>query len=202
MAKKNAKGHWLNGTGDAIPMKYVPMIDRKRDAMVERLFKRADEVSKRLIDLRTEVDIEVAKFLADAAATHNLVPNEGGNYWFTGFSGDQRIEIKVGKLIDFDEHLKWAKQKIDQCLETWSEGANDKLRLVVFDAFKADQKGRLDTKRILGLRKLAIKDAVWEEAMDLIGKALVVTGTKTYVNFYRRGSHGEWVGICLDLARA
>lgn len=201
MAKKDDKGRWINATGDAIPMKYVPPIDRKRDAMIDRLFKRALDVSERLQGLRSEVDIEVAKFLDEAAKEHNLVPNEGGNYWFTGFSGDKRVEIKVGKLIDFDERLKWAKQKIDQCIEKWSEGANDKLRLVVFDAFKTDQKGRLDTKRILGLRKLEIKDAVWEEAMALISKALVVTGTKTYVNFYRRGPHGEWIGICLDLAR-
>lgn len=201
MAKKDDKGRWINATGDAVPGKYVPVIDKKRDAMVERLFKRATDVSQRLIDLRTEVDVEATRFLADAAAQHNLVPNDGGNYWFTGFSGDKRIEIKVGKLIDFDEHLKWAKQKIDQCIEKWSEGANDKLRLIVFDAFKADSKGRLDTKRILGLRKLEIKDAVWEEAMELISKALVVTGTKTYVNFYRRGPHGEWIGIILDLAR-
>ncbi|MBU0665375.1 MAG: DUF3164 family protein [Proteobacteria bacterium] len=201
MANKNTKGHWLNASGDAVPVKYVPVIDKKRDMMIERLFKRAEEASKRLGELRAEVDREVAEFLTMAAAEHNLVPNDGGNYWFTGFSGDKRLEIKVGKLIDFDEHLKWAKQKIDQCIEKWSEGANDKLRLIVFDAFKADSKGRLDTKRILGLKKLKIKDPVWEEAMELIGKALVVTGTKTYVNFYRRGAHDAWVGICLDMAR-
>jgi len=202
MAKKNDSGHWLNGTGEAVPQKYVPMIDRKRDGMVERLMKQAEALSEKLSAFRETIDTEVGKFLGEAAKQHNLVLNEGGNYWFTGFSGDIRLEIKVGKLIDFDERLKFAKQKIDDCIERWSEGANDKLKLVVFDAFKTDAKGRLDTKRILGLRKLEIKDAVWEEAMELIGKAITITGTKTYVNFHRRDEHGEWKGVCLDMARA
>lgn len=202
MANKNSKGHWLNGTGEAVPVKYVPIIDRKRDAMVEKLMKRAEDVSRRLSELRELVDDEVAKFLAEAAKEHNLTPNEGGNYWFTGFSGDIRLEIKVGKLIDFDERLKFAKQKLDACIERWSEGANDKLKLIVFDAFKTDTKGQLDTKRILGLKKLKIEDAEWKEAMELIAQAITVTGTKTYVNFFRRNKHGEWIGVCLDMARA
>lgn len=203
MARKNDKGHWINGTGEAIPPKYVAKIDQDRDAMVERLFKAANDVSARLIKLRETVESEVAKFLAKAAAEHNLVPNKGGNYWFTGFSGDMRVEVKIGKFINFDERLKFAKQKIDNCLERWLEGADDKLKTIVFDAFSTDQKGRIDTKRILGLRKLKFDDREWNEAMDLISKAITITGSKTYVNFYRRTApNGDWQSVCLDMARA
>jgi hypothetical protein len=119
----------------------------------------------------------------------------------TGFSGRKRIQIKINKVIEFDERLQLAKQKIDDCLERWSQGANDNLKAVVFDAFKVDRKGNVDTKRILGLRKLKINDRAWKEAMELITQAVTITGTRSYILFQvRENQDSEWDTLRLDLA--
>ena len=202
MSKVDKKGNWIDATGNSVPKKYVTPLDKRRDAMVERLFREALAAQEKLIKLRRLVDAEVAKYLDSAAAEIlNFERNEGGNYTFTGFSGDKKVMVKVVNYIDFDERLQFAKQMIDSCLERWSEGANDNLRAVVFDAFKVDAKGRVDTKRILGLRRLNIKDQEWKQAMDLISQAVTVIAAKEYVIFQRRPDQSaDWQTVRLDIA--
>lgn len=202
MSKVDKKGNWIDATGNSVPKKYVTPLDKRRDSMVEKLFREALAAQDKLIKLRRLVDAEVEKYLDSAAAEIlNFERNEGGNYTFTGFSGDKKVMVKVVNYIDFDERLQFAKQMIDACLERWSEGANDNLRAVVFDAFKVDAKGRVDTKRILGLRRLNIKDQEWKQAMDLISQAVTVIAAKEYVIFQRRPDQSaDWQTVRLDIA--
>lgn len=201
MAKTDKKGNWIDGAGNSVPKRYVDPVDKRRDVMVEKIFKEAIAVAGRIKKLRKMVTSEVEKYLDQGAEENKVERNKGGNYRLTGFSGDKRLQIKVVKFIDFDERLQFAKQKIDNCLERWSQGANGNLRAVVFDAFKVDTKGRVDTKRILGLRKLNIKDAEWQQAMELISKAVTVVSAKAYVIFETREQlDKDWETLRIDIA--
>ncbi|MDH5524472.1 MAG: DUF3164 family protein [Desulfobulbaceae bacterium] len=201
MATKDKNGVWIDSTGASVPARYIKPIDKKRDAMVERLITEAKRISERLDKLRGAIDVEVEKFLAQSAEDAGAdCLNPGGNYIFSNFSGDRRLQIKTCACIDFDERLQFAKETIDKCLDRWSEGGNANLRAVVFDAFKVDIKGQVDVKRILGLRRLKIKDAEWEQAMELISNAITITGRKTYTYFSERPERtGDWKGVRLDL---
>lgn len=201
MAKKDAKGNWITPSGDTVPVRFVPKHDKDRDRLVEKLFKAAADVNHRLLALKDLTSGNINAYIERRTQEYKLAPNREGNYILATFSGDKQLQMKIGKFIDFDDRLQFAKQKIDNCLERWSEGADAKLRTVVFDAFKIDRKGRVDTKRILGLRKLAIKDKEWQEAMDLIGKAVTVVSSKTYFMFRFKEADGEWRTMPLDLAR-
>ena len=109
--------------------------------------------------------------------------------------------VKVAKFIEFDERLHFAKKLIDQCLSRWSQGAHHNLKAVVYDAFKVDDKGKLDTKRILGLRKLAISDEDWKKAMELISNSVTICGRKAYMSFRARDEKTkQWMPIKLDFA--
>lgn len=202
MAEKDAKGRWIDGAGNPVPLKYIDPVEKKRDAMVEKQIRQALLMQERLSAFKQGVLADIYKYLdwlADRNGEEALSP--GGNYQLTNFSSTRRVQIKINKVIEFDERLQLAKQKIDHCLERWAEGANDNLKAVVFEAFKVDRKGNVDTKRILGLRRLKIKDAAWREAMDLITEAITITGTRSYLLFMTKGQRdSEWRTLRLDLA--
>lgn len=201
MAKKDAKGRWIDGAGNPVPPRYIGAVDKRRDRLVEKDFRLALQAQTRLEQFKAQVADDIAaylKWLGEKNGENAL--NPGGNYMLTGFSGDKRIHIKVNQVLEFDEQLQVAKVKIDRCLEKWTEGGNQNAKVVIFDAFKVDQKGRVDTRRILALRRLKIKDRDWRAAMDLITEAVMVTGTRSYLLFQERAENGEWRTLRLDLA--
>lgn len=202
MADKTEKGLWIDPTGQFIPPKYIEGIVKTRDAMVERLHRLALAEQQRLAKFKSTVESELEKYLASLAADSGEdALNEGGNYILKNFTANRMLQVKIGRTIEFDERLNVAKQKIDRCLEKWSEGGNANLKVIVFDAFKVDQKGKVDTKRILGLRRHQIKDRDWQDAMELIGKAVTVIALKSYFMFQvRPNPDEEWQTIRLDLA--
>lgn len=202
MPVKDDKGRWIDAAGNHVPVKYIDPVDKKRDVLVGKVFRQVLQVQDRMKKLKMSVLDEVSKYL-DWLANKNgeEALNPGGNYYLDSFAGDQRIHIKINKVIEFDERLQVAKQKIDRCLEVWSDGADDKLKTVVFDAFKVDRKGQVDTQRILGLRTLKIKDPEWQAAMELITEAITITGTRQYLIFQvKKDRDSEWETIRLDLA--
>lgn len=202
MPVKDDKGRWIDAAGNPIPTKYVSPVDKKRDAMVEKLFKQALQAQDKLQKFKVSVMTEITKYLDWLASVNGEDSlNPGGNYELKTFHGDKQVKIKVNKVLEFDERLQLAKKKIDACLEKWSDGANDNFKTVVFDAFNVDRKGNVDTKRILGLRKIKIKDKEWQAAMELIAEAITITGTREYLIFQiKRDRNAEWETIRLDLA--
>ena len=202
MSVKNEKGFWIDAAGNPIPVKFIDPVEKKRDRLVEKQIRQAILMQDRLAKFKEKVLADIKTYLvwlADRHGEESLSP--GGNYMLSGFSGNKRVQIKVNKVIEFDERLQLAKKKIDACLERWSQGANDNFKVVVFDAFKVDRKGNVDTKRILGLRKLKIKDAKWVAAMDLISEAVTITGTRSYLMFQvKADKDAEWETLRLDLA--
>ena len=74
------------------------------------------------------------------------------------------------------------------------------MRTLIEDAFQVDKKGRINTQRILGLRKLKIEHATWKRAMEAIGDAVTVTGSCTYYRVYERDDRGEYRQLSLDFS--
>jgi len=72
---------------------------------------------------------------------------------------------------------------------------------MVNQAFQVSKEGRIDTGRVLGLRKLDIDDPQWHRAMTAIADAIRVTSSKTYIRFYEIDPEtGVRSAISLDLA--
>jgi hypothetical protein len=72
--------------------------------------------------------------------------------------------------------------------------------MLVNDAFQVDKAGKINTARVLGLRRLEIHDPDWQKAMQAITESLQVTGTKQYLRFYERDANGEYQQIPLNVA--
>ena len=74
--------------------------------------------------------------------------------------------------------------------------ALDKIKALVNHAFQPDKEGKINTGRVLGLRRLKIPNA-----MQAIADSMQTASTKPYVRFYKRNdTTGEYQPISLDVA--
>ena len=202
MAKVNEDGFWLDAAGDAVPPKHVKPEDKAKDRLVEKLINIAQKLSGKLGEFKEQTYEEIEGFIEMLEKKYGIpTRTKEGNKVFTNFSGNLKIEVRAHKQLDFDEKLNLAKELIDGCINKWSENSRSEIVVLVKDAFKVDEKGKVDRNRILGLRKLNIKDADWKKAMEIISDSLTVTGKRQYVQFWVKNEDGEWDSVPLDIAR-
>jgi len=202
MAVKDENGWWIDAKGDAVPPRHVRPEDKLCDRIVEKMIRRATKAHEDLVRLKRQAFEDVEIYLAKLENVYEVqARTRGGNKQLTDFAGRKRVAVKVQKVIDFDSRIELAKQLIDDCVKRWSKDADDRLIMLINDAFKVDKKGQLDRDRILGLLKLKINDAVWVKAMGIIKDAIYVAGRRAYIQFSERdAATGTWRTICLDIA--
>ena len=201
MAKTDEKGNWVAPNGDSVPRKFVNKRDQRRDKLVEEAHKAAGKVAQALARFDKETRAAIDAYLEWASAEEGVKLNEGGNYTFSNFSGDKRVMIKVAEFISFDDRLQQAKVLIDECLDDWSEGGRDEIKVLVQDVFRVDSKGRLNARRVISLRKHKFKDPRWAKAMELISDSVSVSTARAYLMLQERPTQvAEWRTIRLDLS--
>ena len=203
MAKKDDKGNWVDGLGRSVPGIYVPAIDKKRDKLVSGLVQEAAKMSAQLEAFRTKTLDSIQEYIAWALKHEGVdLSTLEGNKMLTDFSAATRVELKVGKMIDFDERLLMAKALVMECLDEWGAGADDKLQLIVGAAFRKNEKGKVNRDLLTSLITYQVKGGPkWNKAMKLIRDSMHVVASKDYVKFAHKDRDGQWQGICLDIAR-
>jgi Rad3-related DNA helicase len=201
MAIKDKDGSWIDGRGKAVPPSYIDKVDRRRDQTVEQILKKALDLRNRLETFYDEVMEKITDFVVYSSKQSGVVPGGmKGNITLSNFSHNLKVEVQNYEYLDFDERLHQAKQLIDSCMKRWSEGSRKEIRTIINQAFEVDQKGKLNVKAILNLRKIKIRDREWELAMELIDEARSVVFSKSYARFFVRGEDGAWNSVVLDLA--
>ncbi len=202
MALKDKKGRWIDSKGDAIPVKYIDPIEKKRDQLVESLILKAQKLNKQIIKFKKDSLAEIEKYIRDTEKKYGIkVQTKEGNKILSSFSNTEKIMVKVNKCMDFDDRLALAKALIDECIKRWSKGSDDKIKLLIEDAFRVDKQGNIDKERILSLRKIKIKSKDWQKAMEIIADSIRVVGKRTYIIFMTKNDKEIWESIALDIAR-
>lgn len=126
-----------------------------------------------------------------------------GNVTLTSFDGTLKVTVQVQDQLSFGPELQIAKELVDACITTWAAGASDEIRALVEHAFQVDKEGRINRAALFQLRRLDIKDPEWRTAMEALGEAIRVIGSREYVRFYRRAdARSSWQAITIDLAQA
>ncbi|MBW2672688.1 MAG: DUF3164 family protein [Deltaproteobacteria bacterium] len=202
MAVKNKEGWWIDAKGDAIPPRHVRPEDKLCDRVVEKLIGRAHRLNADLEKLKRQAFEDIETYIVKLESIYDVkARTQGGNKQLSDFAGLKRVSVKVQKLIDFDTRIELAKQLIDDCVKRWSKGSDDRLVILINDAFKVDKKGKLDRDRILGLLRLKLNDSDWQKAMGIIKDAIYVSGKRAYIQFAEReAENGIWRTISLDIA--
>ena len=198
----NTKEFLEDAQGRLVPVSAIKPIDLKRHEAVTSIMADTFKERDRLIEFKKSIWLRVQDFLAESAKDSGAKKYGGakGNVTLTSFDGKFKVMVAVNDTIQFNEKLQVAKQLIDKCIASWSEGANENLRAIVDDAFNVGKSGLVSTSRVLGLRRLNIKDPTWKKAMDAITESMQVASSKTYMRFYERQSDGSYKQIPLDVA--
>jgi hypothetical protein len=194
-------GYMKDRKGRLVPVDQVSAYDLEMDAFVRSQVACAKEHNQALKVFKSKSFDECYAWMDLVAEKYGRKPGGiKGNVTFSTFDGGEQITIKVQDTIEFGPELQVAKDIIDECVLEWSEGANDNLRAIIFDAFEVDQAGKLNVSRILSLRRIKIDDARWLKAMEAISESLQVAVSKTYINFKEKDGSGKLIGIPLDIA--
>lgn len=194
-------GYRKDASGRLVPETMIKPIDRTRDELVVELAEAAKNISGGLGRFKANVFSEIAAFQALSAEQYGVnVGGKKGNITLYSFDGAYKVQVAIADSLVFDERLQAAKHLIDECVIDWSKGSRDEIKLLVQDAFQTDKEGKINTGRILALRRLDIKDEKWQRAMTAIGESLQVVGSKSYVRFYERVGENEYQPIRLDVA--
>ncbi len=194
-------GYRENAKGDLVPASRIKPIDLLRDELVIKIV----EASKQLRELMTEFKLSTMTQLADfvdVSAEEYGVKYGGskGNVSLLSFDGKYKIQRAIGEHRIFDERIQTAKTLIDECIHSWSGGADARLMAMVGQAFRVDQQGQINVNQVLSLRQLDIDEPKWNQAMEAIASAIQVTGTSEYLRLYERQGNGKYTQLPLDIS--
>ena len=194
-------GYRQDAQGRLIPESQIRPIDAARDELVHDLVRRALPLREHLIDYRAQAFADIAAFVELSAEQYGAkLGGSKGNVTLLSFDGRYKVQRAIAEAVIFDERLQAAKALIDECLREWTEGARSEIALLVQDAFRVDGSGNIRTGSVLGLRRLNIDDERWQTAMQAIGEAVQVVGSKSYLRLYERDVNGHYQPISLDIA--
>jgi len=194
-------GYMANASGHLVPKSLVREHDLLRDEVARRLAARAVAAHQLLVEFKRDALADIADLVKITGERFDVkLGGHKGNVQITTYDAEFKVVRSVADRITFTEEIEAAKVLINNCIQRWSEGANDNIRVLVDRAFRTDTKGQMKTAAVLELLRLEIKDDEWKRATAAIKDSIQSTGTATYVRVYQRNSAGVYEAITLDLA--
>ena len=188
--------------GNLVPLANIKEIDLLRDELVMEIAGKAHKVQQQMTAFKADSMADIAAFVQLSADRYDVaVGGKKGNVTLHSFDGQYRVNLSMQDTLVFDEGLLAAKALIDECINEWTEGSRSELKTLINAAFQVDKEGNISTARVLGLRRLKIKDEKWQRAMEALSDSLQVHTSKQFVRVYKRDDAGEYQLVSLDIAK-
>ena len=195
------EGYMRDAQDRLVPVGLVKDVDKTRDQLVREIADKALALQAAMKAFRDDAMGDMAAFVQLSAEQYGAkLGGNKGNLTLTSYDGRFKVQRQVSETLVFDERLQAAKSLVDECITEWTEGSRDEIRALINDAFQVDQEGRINTGRVLSLRRLKINDERWCRAMKAVSDSLQVAGSKAYVRVYERREDGKYEAIPLDMA--
>lgn len=195
------EGYMEDAQGRHVPIERIRQIDLERDVLVKDIVTRARELEGIIASFKQRTLSDIGAFVELSAEKYGAkLGGKVGNVTLTSYDGRFKIVRAIDERQAFDERLQAAKALIDECITEWVAGSRTELKSLINDVFQVDKQGRLNTNRILSLRRLDITDERWLNAMTAISESLQVVDSKAYLRIYERQADGSYKPLPLDLA--
>lgn len=192
-----------DAAGRLCPVETIEEADLARDSLVKEIVAKAEKLNAALRDFRLHAHADIEAFVDLSCEKYGVKPRgKKGNITLHSFDGKYRIQRSIQETLGFDEKLQAAKQLVDECLNEWSKDSGPELRTIITDAFQVDKEGRINTKRIISLRRIKIDHPKWLRAMEAISDSLKVEVSRSYIRVYVRDDNREYQLLALDVANA
>lgn len=196
---------WLDESGTQIPYNRTTKAERMKEQYAHKLLTEAEAIHTKLQGYK-ELMAELVEDVIDEARRENSVKLESkGNYTWYNFNRTIKIEVNVNEMIKFDElTIESAREKLMDLIRTNISG-DDFIISIVEDAFQTS-KGKLDPRKILGLRKhterISNKELKkeWESVMKLIDKSISRPSSKNYFKVWKKDEDGKYNAVELNFS--
>lgn len=194
-------GYRKNAVGDLVHADRIKPVDKLRDEVVKAIVDNAKLLRQSMTEFKLTTMANINDFVELSSSEYGTkFGGAKGNILLTSFDGQYQVRRAVGEHRVFDERIQTAKTLIDDCIKSWSGGADTRLMAMVEHAFRVNQQGRIDVNQVLSLRQLDIDDPKWKQAMDAIADAIQITGTSQYLRLYERQPNGKYTQLPLDIS--
>jgi hypothetical protein len=196
---------WVDEAGTEIPKQRITKLEKLKEKSSNSILGVAQKVSAALAELKAQVN-SAHDTIIDEMSTENKVKIDSkGNFTWYNFNKTIKIETNVNDLIKFDEALlSTARDILTNIIDENLQG-DDFVKSIVTDAFKTS-KGKLDTKRIMGLKKHTSRignesiKTKWQKAMELIDSSISRPSSKKYTRVYLKNIDGAYDVIKLNFS--
>jgi hypothetical protein len=200
----NGQPYMADAKGALLPLELVKPEHKLEDEQVRKIMRHAVDLSAQIDRFRGHTFTDLGEL--DALLEQHYGVKRGGtkgNRSYETIDGCMKVQVQVADYVDFGPQLQIAKMLVDECLNEWAAEARAEIRAIVTRAFNTDKAGQINRSEIFMLLRLDIEDARWRRAMDAIRDAMRVTGSKTYVRFYRRTRATDgWQAVTIDMAKS
>ncbi len=196
---------WTDESGVQIPYNRTTKLERLKENKIYSLYQKSVKANEALIKLKDDLETIVSEIIDEARSSNDVKLKGKGNYTFFNFNRSLKVEVSVNELIRFDDlTLESAKEVLIGLVRNNIQG-DDFILSLVEDAFQTSR-GRLDTRKILGLKKhtkrIKTKEIreEWEKAMTLIDQAISRPDSKTYYRVWAKDAGGAYQNVELNFS--
>lgn len=196
---------WTDESGIQIPYNRTTKLERLKERKVFSLFQKSQRAHDMLLKLKTDIDDGILEIIEEARLSSDVKLNGKGNFTFFNFDRSLKIEVNVSELIRFDDVLIESAKEVLLDIIRKNITGDDFIIGIVEDAFQTSR-GRLDTRKILGLKKHTqrikgkeLRDE-WDKAMNLIDQSISRPKSKTYYRVWSRDESGEYQNVELNFS--
>ena len=189
-----------DSNGNDVPIKYVSAYDKARDRVTRRVLARFEKA-------RAALEKVVAESIADLDELKGTKEKLGakGNFQAVSFDGLLQVSIRQRYDIRLDERVAKAREMmlgyVDGILRKVGGSDAQALRLIVQEAFRANDEGILPTGKIMSLMRMEIDNADWRAAKEILQDAIRPQKGKRYLRCERRRStQDDFRAVKLDIA--
>ncbi|KPD10885.1 DUF3164 family protein [Phaeobacter sp. 11ANDIMAR09] len=200
----NGKKHHTDTRGALVPANMVKSRDLLQDETARKIIGHAIALSEQVSRFKAHVAEDISLFEEILAMDYGAtIGGPKGNKTILSYDGLFKVSVRTADKYEFGPELQTAKALVDECVNDWSDGARDELKVFVTEAFNVNQEGKVSRSALLRLKKWDIEDERWTRALQAIKDAEREVGSATYFHCHRRAStDAPWEAITIDLAKA
>lgn len=199
-------GYVMDGKGRLVPERGIKPQQLLEDQMVRKVLGFAVDLANRIRRFRNHVFADAETFQALLLSEYDIQKRGArgkGNVTFTTIDGLMKFQIAIGERIGFGPELQVAQAAFRGCIDDWTDGAREELRVLVDQAFEADKEGNVSRDAVFRLLRVTFDDHRWKSGQDAIRDSIRVIGSKAYPRFFvRQDVDAEWTAVPIDLASA
>lgn len=200
----NGNPYMQDAKGNLVPLDNVKPQHKLEDETVRKVIDFAESLSAEIGRFRNHTFADLFSLTAVLAQEYGSSKGGAkGNTTYQTFDGCMKVQVQVSDLVDFGPEIQVAKTLIDECLNEWAADSRPEIRSIVTRAFNTDKEGQINKSEIFMLMRMESEDERWQKAMTALKDAIRVTGSKSYLRFYKRDApDADWTTITIDIAKA